>query len=425
MEFYANVAVNACPLWDKSSRGKPDIARIATWNTNPKESFGMRFTTHPLWLVGFRPFFTLACLAGMTLPILWALIFGGMLAAPEAPFTAVQWHAHEMFFGFGWAVLGGFLLTSTKNWVNIRGYHGPALMLLAAAWIAERIGMSIGGNWPAPLFVLTNNLFLGSIVTMLLWTLIRHRQNDSYRDNLIFLVMLPGFLFAKYLMLHGDSFSGYNMAIGLFRMAFLVMLERTLTPFMKAGFQVAILRQPKLDMAIKLLGLLLVVEFALPAPLVAATAFTLAALLLVRFAFWKPHLAMRRIDIGIMYVGYLAIVGQLLVEGFGHVTQYVWVGSVSVHLFTFGAMGCIIPAMIIRIAKGHTGRKVAFDVLDRAVLYIMLLALLIRVFLPQFFPGAYLLWIQISAVCWLTCFGILGWRYIPALWQPRIDGKDH
>jgi uncharacterized protein involved in response to NO len=124
----------------------------------------MRFSTHPLWLVGFRPFFTLACLAGMTLPIVWALIFGGQLPAPAAPFSAIQWHAHEMFFGFGWAVLGGFLLTSTKNWVNIRGYHGPALMLLAGAWVVERLGMSFGGTWPRPLFLLSNNLFLGSMV---------------------------------------------------------------------------------------------------------------------------------------------------------------------------------------------------------------------------------------------------------------------
>ncbi|HXE40997.1 MAG TPA: NnrS family protein, partial [Azonexus sp.] len=251
----------------------------------------MPLSTPPLWLVGFRPFFSLACLAGMILPIVWALIFSGVLPAPAAPFTSVQWHAHEMFFGFGWAVLGGFLLTSTKNWVNIRGYHGPALMLLAAAWIAERIGMSFGGNWPLPLAVLANNLFLGSIVALLLWTLIRHRDSDSYRDNAFFMVALPAFLFAKYLMLYGDNFpAGYGMTIGLFRLAFLVMLERTLTGFMKAAFQATILRQPKLDMPIKLLGLLLVGEFFLPRWLTAALAMALALLLLIRFAFWKPHL---------------------------------------------------------------------------------------------------------------------------------------
>lgn len=386
----------------------------------------MPLSTPPLWLVGFRPFFSLACLAGMILPIVWALIFSGVLPAPAAPFTSVQWHAHEMFFGFGWAVLGGFLLTSTKNWVNIRGYHGPALMLLAAAWIAERIGMSFGGHWPLPLAVLANNLFLGSIVALLLWTLIRHRERDSYRDNAFFMVALPAFLFAKYLMLYGDNFpAGYGMTIGLFRLAFLVMLERTLTGFMKAAFQVAILRQPKLDMAIKLLGLLLVGEYFLPRPLTAALAFLLAVLLLSRFVFWKPQLALRRIDIGIMYIGYLAIVGQLLIEALGHVVQFVWIGSVSVHLFTLGAMGAVIPAMIIRISKGHTGRQVVFDGLDRAVLYIMLGALLLRVVLPQFFPNVYLFWIQSTAVCWLAAFGILAWRYIPMLCQPRIDGKEH
>jgi uncharacterized protein involved in response to NO len=386
----------------------------------------MQFSTHPIWLVGFRPLFSLACLAGAILPVLWALIFSGYLPAPSVPFTSIQWHAHEMFFGFGWAVLGGFLLTSTKNWVNIRGYHGPALMLLAGAWIFERFAMSFGGHWPTPILAISCNLFLGCIVAMLMWTLIRHRERDSYRDNALFLFMLPAFLIAKYLMLFGDNFSaGYTMAISLFRLAFLVMLERTLTQFMKNIFQVAILRQPKLDMAIKLLALLLVVEFALPKPLTAAIAFLLAILLGIRFCFWKPQLAFKRIDLGIMYVGYLAIVGQLLIEALAHVMHFTWVGSVSVHLFTFGAMGAVIPSMIIRISKGHTGRKVVFEPMDKLVLYIMLFALLMRLIAPQIFPAAYLVWIQLSAICWLAGFGILAWRYIPFLMQPRVDGKEH
>lgn len=382
--------------------------------------------THPLWLVGFRPFFALACLAGLSLPLLWAMIFSGILPAPAAPFSSVQWHAHEMFFGFGWAVLGGFLLTSTKNWVNIRGYHGPALMLLAGAWIVERLAMGFGGNWPLPLAMLANNAFLGTIAAMLLWTLVRYRSQDSYRDNAFFMLMLPAFLIAKYLMLYGNNFAaGYGMAIALFRLAFLVMLERTLTQFMKGIFQVQILRQPKLDMPIKLFGLLLVVAPFLPRTLTAGLSLALATLLAIRFIFWKPQLAFKRIDIGIMYIGYLAIVGQLLIEALGHVVNFVWIGSVSVHLFTFGAMGCVIPAMIMRISKGHTGRKVVFDGLDRAVLYVMIAALAIRIVVPQFAPGAYLACIHASATCWLLAFGILAVRYIPILMQPRIDGREH
>ena len=40
---------------------------------------------HPLWLVGFRPFFLLACLAGLAFPLLWALMFTGKLPAPASP----------------------------------------------------------------------------------------------------------------------------------------------------------------------------------------------------------------------------------------------------------------------------------------------------------------------------------------------------
>ncbi len=386
----------------------------------------MRLSTHPLWLVGFRPFFILACLSGMLLPIWWAMIFTGALPAPAASFSSVQWHAHEMFFGFGWAVLGGFLLTSTKNWVNIRGYHGPALMLLATAWLIERIGMAFGGNWPQPLFLISNHLFLGSIIAMLMWTLIRHRSQDSYRDNAFFLVLLPAFIVAKTLMLAGEEFAaGYGMAIALFRLAFLVMLERTLTGFMKAAFQTQILRHPLLDMAIKLLGLVLVIGFALPGPLTAGVSLALAGLLAIRFFYWKPQLAFQRIDIGIMYVGYLCIVGQLLIEALGQTVDFVWVGSVSVHLFTFGVMGAVIPAMIIRISKGHTGRKVVFDGLDRAVLYIMLLALAVRLLLPQLLPAAYPGWIHLAATCWLVAFAILAWRVIPMLLRPRVDGREH
>ena len=386
----------------------------------------MKPAAHPLWLVGFRPFFALACLSGLGLPVLWVFIFSGAIAAPLTSFSIFQWHAHEMFFGFGWAVLGGFLLTSTKNWVGIRGYHGGQLMFLAAAWIFERVGMWFGDAWPQLLFRLSNNLFLVSIVAMLVWTLVRHRHTDSYRDNYFFLLVLPAFLLAKNLMLSPDGFAiGWSMAIGLFRMAFLVMLERTLSTFMKGAFQVTLLRNAMLDKSIKLLGLVLVLESLLPPLLSGGLALLLAILLAGRLVFWQPQLALRRLDIGVMYLGYLAVVVQLLLEFFRQIAPAAWVGSVSVHVFTFGAMGLIIPAMLIRISKGHTGRKVAFDRLDKMALWAMIFGFVFRIVAPQLYPAGYLHWIALAAACWCACFATLGWRYIPYLAQPRADGKEH
>ena len=378
-----------------------------------------------LWLLGFRPFFALAILAGFVLPMLWALIHAGAVSAPVTSFSAVQWHAHEMFFGFGWAVLGGFLLTASKNWVKVRGYHGYALMFLVAAWLFERAGMWFEGSWPPLLFRFSNNLFLGAIVAMLVWTLARNRKADFYRDNYFFLLILPVFLISKNLMLSGEYFQqGSSMATGLFRMAFLVMLERTLSQFMKGAFKVEILNNPRLNKAIKLLGLSLVFASFMPQALAGTIALLLAMLLAVRFVFWKPQLAMRRLDIGIMYIGYAAITAQLLIE-FIRLTVYpAWPVSLSIHVFTFGAMGLIIPAMLIRITKGHTGRQVVFDSLDKLVLWVMMLAFAFRLIAPLFDSSDYSLWIFLAAACWFVSFALLGWRYIPFLLQPRVDGKE-
>ena len=332
-----------------------------------------------------------------------------------------------MFFGFGWAVLGGFMLTATKNWVKIRGYHGPFLMMLVLFWLVERGGMWFAGSLSPMTFAITNNLFLATIIVMLLWTLLHHRENDSYRsENWAFLIILPLFVVAKQLLLSEAYFAaGSSMAIALFRMAFLVMLERTLTQFMTNAFQVAILRNVWLDRSIKLLALVFVVEGFLPRPLVGGAALLLALLLLFRLAFWKPLLAMRRLDLGIMYLGYLGIVAQLLIEFVNTLIPVAWVGSVSVHVFTFGVMGLIIPAMLTRICNGHTGRKVVFGKLDKLVLWIMMAGFVARIVMPQLAPGLYMRWIDLSAFCWFAGFVLLAWRYIPYLLAARVDGKEH
>jgi uncharacterized protein involved in response to NO len=100
-----------------------------------------------------------------------------------------------------------------------------------------------------------------------------------------------------------------------------------------------------LNKAIKILALLLVFASLMPPQL--SGWIELAG----RFIYWKPKLAMQRLDIGIMYLGYLAIIAQLLIEFLRQIVHAEWAVSVSIHVFTFGVTGLIIPAMLIRIAK--------------------------------------------------------------------------
>ena len=55
----------------------------------------------------------------------------------------------------------------------------------------------------------------------------------------------------------------------------------------------------------------------------------------------------------------------------------------------------------------------------------MILGFITRIVAPQLFPAAYIYWIDLAAMCWLTAFSILAWRYIPYLVQMRVDGREH
>mgnify|MGYP000925162944 FL=1 len=387
----------------------------------------MRFTQQPLWSAGFRPFFILACVAGLGLPIWWALIFTGSVPPPLTfALPPVQWHAHEMFYGFGWAVFGGFLLTASKNWLNVRGWHGGALVLLAAAWLLDRLAMSLGAGWPPALFWLAAGLFQVAIVAMLLHTMLPQKVRGGASDNYFFWILLLLFLPAKFLILQQAHFAeGWAMTLALFRLVVLIMLERTQVQYMRHAFQAEILRDPRLDVPIKWLALALAFAPWLPAAVAGGAEAVLALLLLVRFTGWKPLRAFSRLDVGIMYLGYLMIVAQLLVDAVGHFVALPWVGSVSAHLFTVGVLGTIMPAMIVRIAKGHTGREVVFEPADKLVLWLMIAGLVARVVMPQFHPAGYAMWLHIAATTWLLAFAILLWRYAPFLLAPRVDGKEH
>ena len=348
--------------------GGPTSSDMALDGLMEPEVNSAKWAGHPVWLVGFRPFFPLASLTAALLPLVWMAVFTGKLPPPPS-LPMLTWHAHEMFYGFGLAVLGGFLLTATKNWVSVRGHHGRALQLLVAAWLVERVAVWFSGG--SPIFLLAGNLFLVTLIALLTWTLIRHRATDSYKDNFLFVIVLPLFLVAKALLLGATTFElGRDLTIGLFRMAFVVMLERTLPPFMKGAFQLTLPRVFAVDTAIKALALVLVFGPWLPDLLHRALSLLLAGLLVTRFAYWSAHRTLPRLEIAVMYLGGLALAAELVVSSLA----LTWVGAMSVHLFTFGTMGLIIPAMMTRIAKGHTGRKVIFDRVYQAALGLMLIA---------------------------------------------------
>src|SRR5690606_673555 len=90
---------------------------------------------------GFRPFFLGAGLFAVLAMALWigALTEGWEIGG--ATYGALNWHAHEMLFGYSTAALAGFMLTAIPNWTGRLPVSGRPLLALVLLWLAGRLAM--------------------------------------------------------------------------------------------------------------------------------------------------------------------------------------------------------------------------------------------------------------------------------------------
>ncbi len=382
-----------------------------------------QFFKHPLWLVGFRPLFTLGFISGMVLPMLWYLMYSNRIAF-DSNVSPLQWHVHEMYFGFGWAVLGGFLLTASKNWAGVRGHHGWVLVLVCLFWLLDRLAFWLPAGLPHVVPLLLHNAFLLLIVLLILWTLLNALDKIA-KDNWYFILGLPLFIVSKNMLFTEQYFElGWTMSQGLFRLAVALMLERTVFQFMKMAYQVEIAQIKWLDAAIRLGLFITVFELLLPLPVAIAVLAITASLLLVRFTLWHPMKGLRKLDTGVMYVAYLALAASMYLECLRLAGMLHVVGDVATHVFTLLGMGLVMAAMMIRISQGHTARNIVFTASDKAAIWLAGLGGVVRLVFPQIWPQHYQYFLLFTAFSWGICFLLLGWRLIPFLFKPRLDGKE-
>ena len=101
---------------------------------------------------GFRPFFLSSALFALVAIPAWVLIWHGEIAG-AGYFLPTDWHVHEMVFGYGAAVVAGFLFTAVPNWTGRLPTCGWPLALLLVLWLAGRVVVCrlwVGGLYLRP-----------------------------------------------------------------------------------------------------------------------------------------------------------------------------------------------------------------------------------------------------------------------------------
>src|SRR5690606_33859580 len=132
----------------------------------------------PLWRLGFRPFFLAGTLFALLAVAFWAALLQGLLPAPTVPGGLLAWHRHEMPFGFGLAIIAGFLLTAVQSWTGRPGLSGRPLLALFGLWLVARRAWFRGT--PLALLIGLQLAFVLLFGVLLGRQLVAARQRNNY-----------------------------------------------------------------------------------------------------------------------------------------------------------------------------------------------------------------------------------------------------
>jgi uncharacterized protein involved in response to NO len=100
----------------------------------------LKYAGPALFAYGFRPFFLGGAVWSVACILLWVPQFIGDLSLRTA-YAPLDWHIHEMLYGYVAAVIAGFLLTAIPNWTGRLPINGVPLAALAALWLAGRLAI--------------------------------------------------------------------------------------------------------------------------------------------------------------------------------------------------------------------------------------------------------------------------------------------
>jgi uncharacterized protein involved in response to NO len=378
---------------------------------------------------GFRPFFLMGATYGGLAILAWLPILYGSLETASL-FHPVDWHVHELLFGYLAAIVTGFLLTAIPNWTGRLPVRGLPLALLALLWLAGRFAVFFSAQigWRAAMAI--DCAFLLVLAAAAANEIVAGRNWRNLK------VLAPvTVLFAANVLFHleahlaGSADIGRRLGIAAAILLIMIIGGRIIPSFTRNWL---VRENPgRLPVPFERFDAVTIVVSALAlagwtfAPDHAATGTMLlaaGALNLARLARWAGWRARRDTLVLILHVGYLFIPAGLLAAGIGALAPDLLSPVAGIHLFGAGAIGTMTLAVMTRASLGHTGRDLHADAATSLIYAAVVLAALTR-FAAVLAPDQPTL-LYVSAGCWTAAFLGYAARYGGMLVQPKLKPRQ-
>ena len=382
----------------------------------------MNDKTPTLLSYAFRPFFLLNASFAIVVMMIWMLSVHGA----GLPGLTPLWHGHEMLVGFAMAAVAGFSLTAVVVWTGRPALSGKPLAWLVFCWLAGRLAMILSG-WLHLRVVISMDMLFPVLLCVLLS---REVISAGNRRNYV-LVLVTGLLAALNAIYHlgvaGLIPGGERIAVYLL-IHLLLLLISLIAGRIVPNFTGNWLRShgggkepvSSFPVDITVVGLTALVGIAasfMPShPLTGVLAFATALAHGFRLSRWRGLATVSNPLLFVLHSSYAWLpVGYTLV---GCAIFGWWISpTAALHALTMGVVGGMVLAVTTRVSLGHTSRPLTAARATVAAYWIMMIAILIRVFGPLTNLD-YLLIIDISAAGWMLAFAIFIRVYWSILTRP-------
>jgi uncharacterized protein involved in response to NO len=368
---------------------------------------------------GFRPFFLGAAVWSALAIVLWLPQYFGELSLPTA-FAPLDWHIHEMIYGYVAAAVAGFLLTAIPNWTGRLPVNGYPLASLFALWVTGRVAIAGSAVWGAWLAAVIDIAFLATLAAVAAREIIAGRNWRNLR-----VLILLGVLIAGNISFHAEAIrygsADYGIRIGIAALVGLIMLiggrivpsfthnwlarnNRGRLPQAFSRFDVVTLIASAVALAIWI---------AFPRAVTAGVLLMVAGLLqAARYVRWAGDRTLADRLVLVLHVAYAFVPIGFLLTAAAILWPAHWPVSAGLHAWMTGAVGMMTLAVMTRATLGHTGQDLAASLPTQLIYLCALVAALTRI-AAAFEPSSALF--HIAAIAWLLAFGGFAVLFGPSL----------
>jgi uncharacterized protein involved in response to NO len=320
--------------------------------------------------------------------------------------------------------VAGFLLTAVQSWTDSPGLCGRRLQALLALWFAGRLACLSSAHLTLSLVIAVYVAFPMALCAVVSREIIAARNWRNIAMSLpVFVLGLAD------LLSYGEQAGlavppGLSLRLGI--MAIIVLISaiggRIIPAFTRnwlaqQGRRVEVKAHEWVDrLALGALHLGLVGWVFAPWARAAGLLLLIAAVLNAwRLARWRGMATLAEPLLAILHLGYAWVVLGAALLG-ASILHPVIPMPAAIHALSAGAMGTMIIAVMTRVLRGHTGRRLQADSITTAIYLVVTAAAVVRVLAA--FMGTMALF-ELSAFFWMLGFGGFVLAYGPMALLPR------